>query len=151
MARDGVFFKAVGRVSERSRVPVIAIILQGVWAVVVALTGKYDQILNYVVTIDALFFGLTGTALFIFRRRENAVAAALTRRENDAPTERGGYSDFVRVPGHPYTTGVFVLACWSLVLSTLVASPMNAGIGVVILAIGALVYLFWAAKNVRRS
>jgi APA family basic amino acid/polyamine antiporter len=135
MARDGVFFKAVGHVSERTRVPVIAIILQGAWAAVVALTGKYDQILNYVVTIDALFFGLTGTALFVFRRREGAKAA----------------EDFVRVPGHPYTTGVFVLACWSLVLSTLVASPLNAGIGVVILAIGALVYVFWTAKAVRRS
>ena len=127
MARDGVFFKAVGRVSERTRVPVIAIILQGVWAAVVALTGKYDQILNYVVTIDALFFGLTGTALFIFRKRE-------VTKPGDA---------FVRVPGHPYTTGLFVLSCWSLVLSTLVASPLNAGIGVMILAIGALVYLFW--------
>lgn len=135
MARDGVFFKAVGRVSKRTRVPVIAIILQGAWAVVVALTGKYDQILNYVVTIDALFFGLTGTALFIFRKREGS--------------KRG--EDFVRVPGHPYTTGIFVLACWSLVLSTLIASPLNAGIGVVILAIGALIYLFWASKTVRRS
>src|SRR5256885_7460582 len=127
MARDGVFFKAVGRVSERSRVPVIAIVLQGVWAVVVAFTGKYDQILNYVVTIDTLFFGLTGAALFVFRRREQS-----------EPGDK-----FVRVPWHPYTTGLFVLSCWSLVLSTLVASPLNAGIGVMILAIGALVYLFW--------
>jgi APA family basic amino acid/polyamine antiporter len=128
MARDGVFFKAVGRVSERTRVPVIAIVLQGIWAAIVALTGKYDQILNYVVTIDALFFGLTGAALFIFRRRE--------------PPTRD--DKFVRVPGHPFTTGLFVLACWCLVFSTLLAAPLNAGIGVVILAIGALVYRFWA-------
>jgi APA family basic amino acid/polyamine antiporter len=128
MARDGVFFKAVGRVSERTRVPVIAIVLQGIWAAIVALTGKYDQILNYVVTIDALFFGLTGAALFIFRRRE--------------PPARD--DKFVGVPGHPFTTGLFVLACWCLVFSTLLAAPLNAGIGVVILAIGALVYRFWA-------
>src|SRR5438105_4688148 len=135
MARDGVFFKAVARVSERTRVPVIAIALQGIWAAIVALTGKYDQILNYVVTIDALFFGLTGAALFVFRRREGS--------------QQG--EDFVRVPWHPYTTGLFVLACWSLVISTLIASPLNAGIGVVILAIGALVYRVWAAQAVRRS
>jgi APA family basic amino acid/polyamine antiporter len=128
MARDGVFFKAVGRVSKKARVPVIAIILQGVWAAIVAMTGKYDQILNYVVTIDALFFGLTGAALFIFRRRE--------------PPARN--DNFVRVPWHPFTTGLFVLACWCLVFSTLLAAPFNAGIGVVILAIGALVYWFWA-------
>jgi APA family basic amino acid/polyamine antiporter len=132
MARDGVFFKAVGRVSERSRVPVVAIILQGVWAAVVAMTGKYDQILNYVVTIDALFFGLTGMALFVFRRREGPI----------------GKADFVRVPWHPYTTGLFVLACWCLVFSTLLAAPLNAGIGVVILSIGAVVYRFWAGKSV---
>ena len=135
MARDGVFFKAVARVSERTRVPVIAIVLQGIWAAIVALTGKYDQILNYVVTIDALFFGLTGAALFVFRRREGS--------------QQG--EDFVRVPWHPYTTGLFVLVCWSLVISTLIASPLNAGIGVVILAIGALVYRVWAAQAVRRS
>jgi basic amino acid/polyamine antiporter, APA family len=135
MARDGVFFKAVGRVSERTRVPIIAIVLQGVWAVVVALTGKYDQILNYFVTIDTLFFGLTGAALFVFRRREEP-----------EPGDK-----FVRVPWHPYTTGLFVLACWSLVISTLIGSPKNAGIGVVILGIGALVYWLWARKTVRRS
>jgi APA family basic amino acid/polyamine antiporter len=128
MARDGVFFKAVGRVSKKARVPVIAIVLQGVWAAIVAMTGKYDQILNYVVTIDALFFGLAGAALFIFRRRE-------------PPTSD---DKFVRVPWHPFTTGLFVLACWCLVFSTLLAAPLNAGIGVVILAIGALVYRFWA-------
>jgi APA family basic amino acid/polyamine antiporter len=131
MARDGVFFKAVGRLSERTRVPVLAIILQGAWAAIVAMTGRYEQILNYVVTIDVLFFGLTGAALFIFRRREPPEA-------ND---------EFVRVPWHPITTGVFVLACWTLAISTLVRYPQNAGIGVVILGLGALVYRFWATPK----
>jgi APA family basic amino acid/polyamine antiporter len=131
MARDGVFFKAVGRLSERTRVPVVAIVLQGVWAALVAMTGRYEQILNYVVTIDVLFFGLTGAALFIFRRRE-------ARETNE---------DFVRVPWHPITTGVFVLACWTLAISTLVRFPQNAGIGVGILGLGALVYWYWAAPR----
>jgi basic amino acid/polyamine antiporter, APA family len=135
MARDGVFFKAVGRLNERTRVPVVAIVLQGAWAALVAMTGRYEQILNYVVTIDVLFFGLTGAALFIFRRRDKPQAS----------------EDFVRVPGHPYTTGVFVLACWSLVISTLVASPLNAGIGVVILGLGGVVYFLWARKSAARE
>jgi len=132
MARDGVFFQAVGRLNERTRVPVVAIILQGVWAAVVAMTGRYEQILNYVVTIDVLFFGLTGAALFIFRRRE----------------PRESSEEYVRVPWHPVTTGVFVLACWTLAVSTLVRFPQNAGVGVVILGIGALVYRFWAGPRV---
>src|SRR4029079_11274186 len=130
--RDGVFFKAVGRLNPRTRVPVIAIVIQGIWAAVVAMTGKYEQILNYVITIDVLFFGMTGASLLIFRAR--------ARR---AGTE-GAPRDLVRVPLHPFTTGLFVLACWAVVVSTLVQYPQNGGIGVVILAVGVLVYRFWA-------
>jgi basic amino acid/polyamine antiporter, APA family len=135
MARDGVFFKAVGYLNARTRVPVIAIVLQGVWAAVVAMTGRYEQILNYVVTIDVLFFGLTGASLLVFRAR--------ARREG---TEKA-QGDLVRVPWHPITTGLFVLACWSVAVSTLVRFPRNAGIGVGILGLGALVYYFWAAPR----
>ena len=132
MARDGVFFKAVGKLNARTRVPVIAIILQGVWAALVAMTGRYEQILNYVVTIDVLFFGLTGASLLVFRAR--------ARRAGTEAAE----GDLVRVPWHPFTTWLFVLACWGLALSTLIRFPQNAGIGVLILGLGVLVYRFWA-------
>src|SRR5690349_18383279 len=92
MARDGVFFKAVGKLDPRSRVPVVAIVLQGVWAAVIALTGKYDQILNYVVSLDVLFFGLTGASLLVFRAR--------ARRAGTEASE----GELVRVPWHPITT-----------------------------------------------
>ena len=135
MARDGLFFKAVGKLNPRTRVPVIAIVLQGVWAAIVAMTGRYEQILNYVVTIDVLFFGLTGASLLVFRAR--------ARREGTEAAQ----GDLVRVPWHPFTTWLFVLACWSLALSTLIRFPQNAGIGVVILGLGVLVYRFWAAPR----
>jgi basic amino acid/polyamine antiporter, APA family len=137
MARDGVFFKAVGQLNSRTRVPVVAIVLQGVWAAIVAMTGRYEQILNYVVTIDVLFFGLTGASLLVFRAR--------ARREGTEAAE----GDLVRVPWHPFTTGVFVLACWSLAISTLIRFPQNAGIGVIILGLGVLVYRFWATPRRR--
>src|SRR5687768_10243949 len=71
MARDGVFFSGVGTVSERTKAPVVAIALQGAWAVVIVLAfGLYEDVLNYVVALDALFFGLTGAALLVFRNRE---------------------------------------------------------------------------------
>src|SRR5438128_7389444 len=92
MARDGVFFKAVGHLDPRSRVPTVAIVLQGLCAAIIALTGKYDQILNYVVAIDVLFFGLTGASLLIFRAR--------LQKETE---------EHLRVPWHPVTTSVFVL------------------------------------------
>jgi APA family basic amino acid/polyamine antiporter len=130
MARDGLFFKAIGSLDRRSRVPVAAIVLQGVWAAVIALTGKYDQILNYVVSIDVLFFGLTGASLIVFRSRER-----------EARPEGG-----IRVPLHPVTTGLFVLACWAISVTTIVQYPRNAGIGVGILLIGVLVYQFWRKR-----
>src|SRR5262249_17926469 len=58
MAEDGLFFKSVGWLHPRMRVPVIAIVLQGTLAVVIALSGRYEQILNYVVSVDSIFFGL---------------------------------------------------------------------------------------------
>lgn len=125
MARDGVFFRAVGKLDERSRAPVVAIILQGVWAAAIAVTGKYDQILNYVVSIDVLFFGLTGASLIIFRRRDPAPV------------------DGTRVPLHPLSTVLFVVACWAISLTTVVQYPANAGIGVGILVLGILVFQFW--------
>ena len=125
MARDGVFFRGVGYVSERSRAPVVAIAVQGVWASVIALSGKYEQILNYVVALDAVFFGLTGAALLVFRRRE--------------PMPTGGF----RMPGHPWTTLVFVGAFWALAVNTVVQNPSSAGVGVLILLAGIPAYFFW--------
>ena len=134
MARDGVFFRTVGQLNPGTKAPVIAIILQGVWAAIVALTGKYEQILNYVVTIDVLFFGLTGASLFVFRAR--------TRRENVTSGR------FARVPLHPITTSLFVVTCWTVAISTLVQYPKNAGIGVAILAVGALIYPLWHRRPI---
>ena len=126
MARDGVFFKSVAHVSARSRAPVVAIAVQGVWASVIALSGRYEQILNYVVALDAVFFGLTGAALLVLRRR--------------APRPAGGG---FRMPGHPWTTSVFVAAFWALALNTVVRNPLSAGIGVLILMAGVPVYFLW--------
>jgi APA family basic amino acid/polyamine antiporter len=139
MARDGVFFKAVGTLNPRSRVPVVAIVLQGVWAAIIALTGKYDQILNYVVSIDVLFFGLTGASLLVFRAR--------ARRAGTEASE----GELVRVPWHPITTLVFVIACWAVSLTTIVQYPRNAGIGVAILLLGLVVYQAWRKGALGKS
>ncbi len=70
MARDGLFFKSVGWLSPKTAVPVVAIVLQGVTATVIALSGRYEQILNYVISVDFISFGLTAASLFVFRRRQ---------------------------------------------------------------------------------
>lgn len=125
MARDGVFFRSVAYIDPRSRAPVVAIAVQGVWASVIAISGQYEQILNYVVALDAVFFGLAGAALLVFRRRD--------------PLPTGGF----RMPGHPWTTLVFVVAFWALALNTIARNPRSAGIGVLILLAGVPAYFFW--------
>ncbi len=84
------------KLDPRSRVPVVAIVLQGVWAAVIALTGKYDQILNYVVSIDVLFFGLTGASLLVFRARECASEDSGARPRRRARAWSPGDDDGVR-------------------------------------------------------
>ncbi len=127
MARDKLFFQSVAKVTKRTHVPVVAIVLQSVWTLVIALSGRYEQILNYVVSMDFIFFGLTGASLFVFRRREGPAVAE-------------GY----RVPWHPFTTGLFVLACWLVVANTIYKYPMNSLLGMSILLLGIPAYALWA-------
>jgi basic amino acid/polyamine antiporter, APA family len=131
MAEDGLFFRGVAYVTEKTRVPVVAILLQSVWTVIVAFTGKYEQILNFVIPIDFFFIGLSAMCLFVFRRREQAGSAG------------GGF----RVPGHPVTTILFVLSCWLVVANTIYRYPGNSLIGVLILLLGLPVYAFWDRRR----
>lgn len=131
MAEDGLFFRRIGEVSERSRVPVAAIILQGAAAAVIALSGTFGQILSYVVSVDFIFFGLTGAALFLFRRRNPDQVTAF------------------KVPGHPFTTGFFVVACWAVVVATVINNSVNSLIGYGIVALGVPACLYWQRKNRR--
>src|SRR5438270_5119260 len=108
MARDGLFFKSVGELFGKSRAPVVAIILQGLAAIVIACSGTYGEILNFEVTVDFIFFGMTAAALFILRQRNVGLARII-----------------YRAPGHPFTTTLFVLSCAGIVVSAVLASPGN--------------------------
>jgi APA family basic amino acid/polyamine antiporter len=131
MAEDGLFFRAVGRLSERTRAPVVAIALQGALAAVIAVSGRYEQILNYVVSVDFIWFGLTALSLFVFRRARNA------------DDKGGGF----RVPGHPYTTILFAAACALIVVATFYQDPFNSALGLAILATGIPVYFLWSGAR----
>jgi APA family basic amino acid/polyamine antiporter len=122
MARDGLFFKSV-----------VAIVLQGVTATVIALSGRYEEILNYVISVDFISFGLTAASLFVFRRRT-----------------QGSVQKLYLAPGHPYTTALFVLACAGIVITTVATFPANSAIGLIILLAGFPVYLYWN-RRARRN
>ncbi len=127
MARDGLFFKSVGKLSPRSRAPVVAIVLQGLATIIIACSGTYGEILNFEVTVDFIFFGMTAASLFILRRRQIGADSAI-----------------YRVPGHPLTTILFVLSCAGIVGSAIVASPANSGIALCIMLAALPVYYYWS-------
>jgi APA family basic amino acid/polyamine antiporter len=135
MAQDGLFFRGVGWVSPKTGVPVVAIILQGIAATIIAISGRYEQILNYVVSIDFVSFALTAASIFVFRRRYGSAASP------------GLYL----TPGHPFTTALFVMACAGIVISTIASSPANSAIGYIILFAGIPVYFYWRRSARRQS
>jgi APA family basic amino acid/polyamine antiporter len=103
---------------------------------VILLSGSYEKILNYVISMDAMFWALTASCLFVLRSRaagQNAVAAQNAALEEPA----------FRVPGHPFTTATFCLACLAVVAVTVYKFPGNTVIGFLILAAGVPVYYLW--------
>jgi APA family basic amino acid/polyamine antiporter len=138
MASDGVLPARFARLAKRSRAPVEAIVLQGCVTIAVVLLGTYEQILSYVVVMDWLFFCLTAASLFIFRRRD--------RRNPDA----GADADVdYRVPGHPWSTGIFTAIAGWIVVNTIYKYPRNAGVAVCILFAGLPFYFLMRGRTQR--
>ena len=134
MAQDGLFFKSVGTVHPRTRAPIVAIALQGLLAIVIAYLGTYTDILNYVVSVDVIFFGLTACGIFVFRKRATSKEA-----------------HGVRVPLHPITTILFIAICWAVAINSVYRSPRNTLIGMAILVAGLPAYWFWRTKRTGES
>ncbi|MDQ6652627.1 MAG: amino acid permease [Acidobacteriota bacterium] len=137
MAEDGLFFKSVGRLHPKTHVPILAIVMQGVFAIIIALSGRYEQILNYVVSVDFIFFGATATCIFVFRRRRKAADVEASEAQERIAT----------VPGHPVTTVLFVAVCWLVVINTVYRYPRNTLIGLAILLAGIPAFFFWRVRS----
>jgi APA family basic amino acid/polyamine antiporter len=129
MAEDGLFFTSLAKLN-RARVPALAITLQGALAIAITLSGHYEQILNYVVSVDVIFFALTAGTVFVFRRKHNI----------DSPPA-------LSIPGHPFTTLFFIAACAGVAFSTFYRYPHNSAVGVGIMLSGVPVYLFWRTRQ----
>jgi APA family basic amino acid/polyamine antiporter len=128
MAKEGLFFRSLGEVSKGSRVPVKAILAQGAWASVVAVSGTYDTLTDSVIFASWLFYGLTTASLFVFRR---------TMADAERPYRAWGY---------PVVPVLFLLVTGWLILNTFIATPAQALTGVVLMAIGAPFYWYWTRQ-----
>src|SRR5262249_7778172 len=107
-------------------------ILQSAWAVLLALTGTYGDLLNTVVFADWIFFGLTVAGLFMLRSR--------------GPADTGGF----RTPGYPWVPLLFVAIALAVVVSVVIEAPSRSAIGAGLLLLGVPVYLLFK-KTVPRK
>jgi APA family basic amino acid/polyamine antiporter len=139
MAEDKLFFKQVARIDPRTQAPFVAIILQGVLAGVIVFFRKFNQIVDYVVSVDFIAYGLTATCLIIFRRRDRAIE----HQRGIAKTDGGSVMGNFRAPGHPFTTLFFTTVCWAVVAGTVISYPENTVIGLCIVLAGVPIYFFW--------
>lgn len=122
MARDGLLFRRAGRLHPVYRTPTFTLWLQTAIAMALLATNTYDELLSYVVFADWLFFALTVGALFVLRRRDAAAPG------------------IARMPGHPVTTALFVLAGLAIVVNSFFVYPRQSFIGSAILGAAAMVY-----------
>lgn len=133
MAADGLFFPALAKLHPTYRTPGTAIILQTSWSCLLALSGSYGQLLNYVVFADWIFFGMTVSTVLVFRRT------------NPLLTRPAGT---FRAPGYPLLPGLFVAAAAVVVLSVIRADPPSALRGALLLAAGVPVF-YWFRRTER--
>jgi len=132
MARDGLFFESVARLHPRYQTPSLAIFIQSAWAIALALTGTYAQLVDYVVFADWIFFGAAAASLFVFRRK-----IPLAQR----PT--GTFRTFA----YPLVPGVMVAAAALIIASVAFASPVQSLLGLALLATGVPAFAYWRNKR----
>jgi APA family basic amino acid/polyamine antiporter len=124
MGEDGLFFRSVARLHPKHRTPNVALLLLSGWAIVLVWSGSYGQLLDYATFGDWLACAFGVGTLFWYRRRE------------------GDQASF-RVPGYPLLPLIFIATIGLVMVQSLRSSPLNTGIGLLIMAAGVPVYLVW--------
>ena len=134
MSADGLFFGFASRLHRKYHTPTGGILVQAIWAVALALSGTYGQLLDYVVFGDWIFFGLIVATVFTYRRRD----------------ARTGVTPVVyQAPGYPVLPALFVMVSAYVVVSAIWSNPGNALLGALLIAAGVPAYMFWLRQRRR--
>jgi APA family basic amino acid/polyamine antiporter len=128
MAQDGVFFRKLGEIHPRFHTPAFSIVASSIWAMVLAASGTFEQLLTYVVFAGWIFYALGALSIFVFRRRNPDAVRPF------------------RVPGYPITPLLFVASSGAIIVNTIVTQPGRAAVGLGMVLLGAPVFYFWRAR-----
>jgi APA family basic amino acid/polyamine antiporter len=128
MAHDGLFFRSTGTLNRR-RVPAAALVMQGVWACLLCLTGRYGDLLDYVIFAVLIFYALSVAGIFVLRRRRPTAARSW------------------RAPGYPVLPALYVLAAVAICVDLLIVKPRYSWPGLLIVGLGVPVFWFWGRRS----
>lgn len=126
MAQDGLMPRALGEVTPRMRVPAASVLLHGAWASILALSGSFDTLTDYVIFGSWIFYGMTAAAVFVLRRKWPNVAR---------PYKTWGY---------PVVPALFLVVTAFLLVNTVLTAPTQALAGLALIVIGLPVYWFYS-------
>jgi APA family basic amino acid/polyamine antiporter len=133
MACDGAFFRTMSRVHPRYRTPHVSLVAVSAWAVILALSGSYDQLYTYVMFMMVLSYVAAVAGLFVLRRKH--------------PHAQRPY----RCTGYPWTPALYILFAGAWALNSVVTRPKETLIGIFIVFLGAPLYAFWQWQGRRRE
>ena len=133
MAKDGLFFRAVGRVDTKRHAPVTSLWVQCLWACLLTLTGRYSDLLDYVIFAVLLFYILTIAGLFVLRRRRPAMERPY------------------RAIGYPALPALYIVAAGVIEALLLVYKPSYTWPGLMLVVLGVPVYWVWRRREARYS
>jgi len=133
MARDGLFFRSIGYIHPTFRTPGVSIVALNLWAALLVLSGRYDQLYTYVIFASVILYGMATASVIVLRFR---------RPELHRP---------YRTIGYPFVPLAFVLGIASLVVSTLIKSPRESLMGLGIISLGLPFYYYWRSRLKRTN
>lgn len=131
MARDGLFWHRLSTVSEHTHIPAWSIMVQAAIASTLALWGTFDQLTDYVVVASWIFYALTASTIFIFRRNNSTLYN----------------KNIFRVPGYPFIPIIFIITAIFLIINSMSKNPLDGIIGLVIIATGIPTYWIMILKE----
>ncbi len=129
MARDGLFFSKAGVIHPVYRTPSVALILQGLWSVLLVWSGSFDQLTDLLIFVSFIFYGATALGVVLLRVKQPALHRPY------------------KVIWYPFLPLFFTFFCFMLVVMTIVSQPADALTGAALLATGVPFYYYFGRRN----
>ncbi len=129
MARDNLFFKSIGKIHPKFATPHVSLLVQGVWACVLVMSGTFDTITDYVIFAAWLFYALGAFGVFVLRKKMP-----------DTPRP-------YKVWGYPVIPAIFVIFSFLFLLNTVISNTSEAAMGLLLILLGLPIYFYWKFKS----